>query len=78
VRRVVGRDKLINAIRSKKFSFKRETERIHLYKQKGSTKRVQIRSSGDIDPKNAAFVLKSAGFTEDEVKKFLAECDQLH
>lgn len=75
---MVRREHLINAIRQKQFHFKRQADRVELYKQAGSTKRVEIPRRDLIDPAHAAFILRQAGYTDDEVRKFLAECDQKH
>jgi hypothetical protein len=75
---MVGRDKLINALRKKKFAFKRQTERIDLFKQAGSTKRVQVPRKDTVDPRTAAFILKTAGYNDDEVKEFISACNQLN
>lgn len=75
---MVSRDKLINAIRSKRFRFKRETERIDLYKQQGTSKRVEVRKRDNFDRRSAVYILKTAGFSDDEVRTFLTECDETH
>ena len=75
---MVGRDKLINALRKKNFSFKRQTERIDLWKQSGSTLRVQLPRKDTVDPKTAAFILKTAGYGDDEIREFLVACNQLN
>ncbi len=72
---MVSRDTLINAIRSKGFHFKRQTERIELYKQKGTTKRVEVRKRDLFERRSAVHILKTAGFTDAEVREFLGECD---
>jgi hypothetical protein len=72
---MVSRDSLINAIKSKGFAFKRQTERIDLYKQKGSTKRVEIRKRDYFDRKSVTHILRTAGFSMEEVRAFLGECD---
>lgn len=73
---MVRREQLINAIRTKGFGFKRQAERVDIWKQSGSTKRVMLPRRDLIEPKNAAFILKGAGFAESEIKRFLSECNQ--
>lgn len=72
---MVSHDALINAIKSKGFRFKRQTERIDLFKQQGTTKRVEIRKRDFFDRKSATHILRTAGFTMEEVRDFLGECD---
>lgn len=73
---MVRRDKLINAVKSKGFKFKRQTERIDLYKQTGTSKRVEIRKRDLFDRKSAVHILRTAGFGDQELKDFLGECDE--
>lgn len=75
---MVAREHLINAIRSKGFHFKRQADRVELYKQAGTTVRVEIRRKDFIDRSAAIHVLKTSGHTEDEIQRFLAECDNTH
>jgi DNA-binding transcriptional MerR regulator len=46
-----------------------------LYKQKGSTKRVEIRKRDYFDKKTVTHILRTAGFSIEEVRQFLSECD---
>ncbi len=73
---MVPHTKLINAVRSKGYAFKRKTERVEVYKLKGSTKRVVVQANRTHDPKYARATLRLAGWTDPEIEKFLAECDE--
>jgi hypothetical protein len=75
---MVAREHLINALRSKNFHFKRQADRVELYKQAGTTVRVEVRRRDFIDRAAAVHVLKTAGFSPDEIRQFLADCDNTH
>jgi hypothetical protein len=70
----VGNDALINALRSLNFTFKRQADRVMIWKQKGSTLRVSVRRNVSHDEEYAATVLKQAGMGAQEIKAFLASC----
>ena len=69
---MVPNDALINRIRALDFSFKKGTERVHIYKKNGSTLRVAIRRNQFHDDLYAAIILKQAGMAESDVKAFIA------
>lgn len=74
--RVVPNTALVNAIRSKGFSYKTRSDRMEIYKQSGTTKRIFIRRHRNHDPEYASTILRQAGFAEGEIIKFLAVYDQ--
>ncbi len=72
---MVPKEKLLNAIREKGYRFKRQTERVELYKLQGGTNRVQLRRTALHDNKVARSVLRDVGYSEEEIDAFIAECD---
>lgn len=58
--------------RSLNYSFKRQTDRIDVYKERGSTRRVLIKKSASHTPEYARSILRSAGMDEEEIERFLA------
>ena len=72
---MIQREHLLKAIRKKGYMFKRQTERIELYKLKGGTNRVQLRKIALHDNKAAKAILKAAGYSDSEIEDFIAECN---
>jgi hypothetical protein len=72
---MVPHEALINAIRSKKFTFKRQADRVEIYKQRGTTLRIMVRRNVAHDPEYAAVILRQAGFEAGEILKFVNEYD---
>ena len=71
----VGNDALTNALRSLKFTFKRQADRVMIWKQKGTTLRVSVRRNASHDEEYAATVLRQAGMNENDIKAFLTSCN---
>jgi hypothetical protein len=71
---VIRNDALINAIRSLNFTFKRQTDRVDLYRKRGSTLRVAIRRNQLHDEAYTRTLLFQAGMSQSEVDKFIREC----
>jgi hypothetical protein len=69
---MVSRDALINALRSKGFTFKRQADRVELWKQSGTTRRVELRRKDQHDEVAARTLLRQAGFEVLEIDQFLA------
>jgi hypothetical protein len=69
---VIPNDALINALRSLNFSFKRQADRVMIYKQNGSTRRVGVRRRDYHDESSAREVLKLAGMPADKINEFIA------
>jgi hypothetical protein len=70
---VIPHEKLINALRSKKFEFKRQSDRVDIYKQKGTAQRVFIKRNAMHSEDYATVLLRQMGFTPSEIDKFVAE-----
>lgn len=76
---VIPTHKLINALRSLDFHHKRQTERINLYKKRGSPDRVEVRKRDYQEVETAKGILRRAGMDQEEIEKFIAECkESLH
>lgn len=75
---MVSNNALINKIRSKGFSYKGRSDRMEIYKQRGTTKRILIRRHANHDPDYATAILRQAGFDEYEITAFIAEYNQCH
>jgi hypothetical protein len=75
---MIPRDALINAIRSKGFTFKRHADRVEIYKQRGTTQRVMLRHNALHDPEYAKVILRQAGFTDIEINVFVSQYDRLN
>ncbi len=73
---MVPNESLINAVRSQGFSFKRQTDRMAVYKQRGGTKRVLIRRNASHDEIYAREILRTAGMPDADIEKFLTACRQ--
>ena len=70
---MIPRDALINKLRTLKFHFKRRTDRIELYRQSGSTCRVEVPRRDLLDETYVRIVLNHAGATMHEIDLFIAE-----
>lgn len=68
---MIPRDALINALRSLNFSFKRQADRVEIYKQRGSTRRVEIRRCDLHDENAAKIILHQAGMSDADITKFI-------
>ena len=75
---MVSNTALINAIRSKGFRYKDRSDRMEIYKQSGTTKRILVRRHSNHDPEYAASILRQAGFNESEIAPFIVEYDCRH
>ena len=71
---MVPNDALINVLRRKlRFTFKDQTQRVDIYKQRGSTKRAMIKRASEHSPEYAAKILQQAGMSGEDIERFLAE-----
>lgn len=70
---MIPHDALINALRSLKFRFKRQADRVEIYKQSGSTLRVEVRRHDWHDETAARQILKHAGMPQAEIDQFITE-----
>ncbi len=71
---MVPNDALINVLRRKlNHTFKQQTERVSIYKQRGSTNRVAVKKANQHSPEYAGTVLRQAGMSQEEIDQFLVE-----
>ena len=71
---MVPNDALISVLRRKlNYKFKRQTERVNVYKERGSTRRALIKKSAWHTPEYARSILRSAGMDEEDIEQFLAQ-----
>ena len=70
---MVPSDALINALRSLKFRYKTQTDRVAIYKQRGTTLRVSVRRNQIHDDFYAQTILRQAGMSGEEIDAFLSE-----
>ena len=73
---MVRHEALIDALRRCGYTFKRQTDRVQIYKKRGSTHRVALRRSHSCSPEYARKLLRSAGMDEAELEAFISEVDQ--
>lgn len=69
---MIPNDTLINALRSLNFRFKRQTDRVAIYKQKGTTLRVAIRRNQLHDETYTRTVLRQAGMALADINNFIS------
>ena len=69
---------LINALRDLDFSFKRQADRVVIYKKAGSTARVNVRRVTLHDEDYCRILLGQAGMPPDEIELFITNyhCNQ--
>jgi len=70
---VIPNAALINFLRTLDFHYKGQTDRVMLYKQRGSTKRVEVRRLAAHDETAVKILLKQAGAPVDEIEQFIAQ-----
>jgi hypothetical protein len=71
---VIPNDALSNALRPLNFTFKRQADRVMIWKQRGSTLRVSVRRNSAHDEEYARTVLRQAGMPADEIEAFIRSC----
>ena len=69
---MVPNDALTNAIRSLGFTFKRQTDRMMVWKRKGSTDRIMIRRNQFHSEEYSRILLKQAGMNPLEIDRFIS------
>lgn len=69
---------LLNKLRALNFEFKRQADRLMIYKQGGTTKRVSLRRNASHDIDYAKTVLHQAGMSDDDIEVFVMEYRRLH
>lgn len=70
---MIPHEALRAAIRSKGFRYKDQRDRVELWKQAGTTKRVELRRVDLHDARYARAVLRQAGMSAEEIDAFIAE-----
>ena len=75
---MIPHDALVNALRSLKFRFKRQADRVEIYKQSGTTRRVQLRRHDLHDETAARTVLRQAGMSDTDIDAFVASVNKAH
>lgn len=75
---MIPHDALVNALRSLKFRFKRQADRVEIYKQSGTTRRVQLRRHDLHDETAARTVLKQAGMAQSDIDAFIESVKKSH
>ena len=70
---MIPNDALINFLRTLDFHFKRQTDRVMLYRQRGSTKRVEVRRVSAHDETAVKILLRQAGAGAEEIERFVAQ-----
>lgn len=70
---MIPNDALINALRSLNFTFKRQADRVTLWRQRGGVKRVAVRRNVAHSEDYAKSILRSAGMSEADIESFVRE-----
>lgn len=71
---MVSNEALTNAIRSLDFTFKVQTDRMMVWKKRGSVTRVMIRRNTTHSEEYASTILRQAGMPAEEVEEFIRTC----
>lgn len=75
---MIPNDALTNALRSLGFTFKRQGERVMIWKKRGTTQRAEIRRIDLHDDAVARSILLRAGMPAVEVDAFIAQYGRKH
>lgn len=70
---MIPTDALVNALRSLNFTFKRQADRVMIYKQRGTTKRVSVRRCDLHDEDYVRRTLAFAGMPPEEIERFIVD-----
>ena len=75
---MIPNDALINALNGLEFSFKRQADRVMIYKKRGSTARINVRRITLHDEDYCRILLRQAGMPPDEIDRFITNyrCNQ--
>ena len=68
----ISREQLVKRLRQSRFSFKRKSDRVELYRQDGTGVRVNVPLRDLLDEKLVEVVLRQAGLSDREIKEFFA------
>jgi hypothetical protein len=69
---LVPHEALRNAVRGLGFTFKKQTDRVELFRKRGSTLRVAIRRLDLHSEAYARQILRQAGMIDSEIEEFIA------
>ena len=67
----IPRNVLVARLRKAGFTFKRETARVSIFKQRGSLRRVAVHNRRILDSREASAILYQAGLSQEEMAEFL-------
>jgi len=70
----ISREQLLTRVREEGYSFKRQTDKVDLYRKKGSTDRITIDRNKSFEESYVRVVLKQAGLTDEDITALLAAC----
>lgn len=70
---MVSNEALVNGLRSLGYSYKDRSDRMEMYKQRGSVRRVMVRRHRNHTEQYAAEVLRQAGMPPEDIEAFLKE-----
>lgn len=73
---MIPHDTVINALRELGFTFKKQTDRVVIYKKRGGTNRVAVRRRDFHDRKAIGVLLAQAGMPHDEIERFLDQVNR--
>ncbi len=75
---MIPNDVLINALNELDYHFKRQADRVMIYRKRGSTSRLTVRRITLHDETAVKILLRDAGMPPDEIEKFIStyHCDQ--
>lgn len=64
---------LVQRLRDAGYRFKRQADRVQIYKESGSTRRVNVPRRDFVTDNDARAILRNAGLTDGQVEKFLED-----
>lgn len=70
---MVSNESLTNAVRSLGYTFKKQTDRMMVWKLRGGVKRVMIRRNATHSAEYAETVLRQAGMPDQQIAAFIQE-----
>ena len=71
---MIPNEALINFLRRELgYTFRKETQRVRIYRQRGGTHRIAIANRAAHSPEYVRTVLRSAGMPDHEIDRFLAQ-----
>ena len=70
---MVPHDALLNALRDLGYTFKRQTDRVAIYRKRGGTDRITLRRRKFHTPEATESILSQAGMAEEDIARFIAQ-----